>query len=485
MAHVRQYVVMPMGSLRAREGQAESRSIELFTSMTVSPVPRTTRSAVDDHQFRVLAEVAKNGAKLVLASTEQIRALRQEYPDVQVAPVVQYHLARALRPAPKVDLASPANAAVKNKLRVSVRDSQTGKALGGADVRAFTDFANRFGAKAITDMAGEAALDLDSTSVFIERLYVYPPLSGYWGTYRLDVMLSDGDCFDLSPVDLSHSDSLRTFLPPGKIHDGRGVRVAVIDTGVGPHPDLHASGDPDNGDGHGTHVAGIIASQGSLPDGLPGLAPGVEIYSYRVFGGNGMAPSFTVASAIDRAVQDGCDLINLSLGYSTNNAEPVVQAAISDAYNAGSLCIAAAGNEGREPVEFPASDPKTLGISALGKIGTFPAGSIDELDIAGPQGADPNDFIAAFSNVGPEIDLTGPGVGIVSNAPNGGFGWMSGTSMACPAVTGIAARLLAADSLTLSLPRDAKRTQRISQLIRESARTLGFPGDLEGLGLPG
>jgi subtilisin len=103
--------------------------------------------------------------------------------------------------------------------------------------------------------------------------------------------------------------------------------------------------------------------------------------------------------------------------------------------------------------------------------------------VAAPYGHDPLNFVADFSNVGPEIDLIGPGVGIVSTVP-GGYAPMSGTSMACPAVTGAAAVLLSNRRDLLSLSRDQGRSDALAQALFEAARPLGFDLDFEGHGLP-
>lgn len=120
----------------------------------------------------------------------------------------------------------------------------------------------------------------------------------------------------------------------------------------------------------------------------------------------------------------------------------------------------------------------------MGRVGTFPVGSEPEGDVLKPPaGKDKTHFIAAFSNIGPEIDVTGPGVGVVSTVP-GGYAIMSGTSMACPAITGAAARLLAASPTVLAMPRNEARSDAIAKLLFQAARSLGFGAIFEGQGLP-
>ncbi len=119
----------------------------------------------------------------------------------------------------------------------------------------------------------------------------------------------------------------------------------------------------------------------------------------------------------------------------------------------------------------------------MGRKGTFPEGSVEKGDIAAPYGKDKNNFIAAFSNIGLEVDLIAPGVGIISTVPEG-YAPMSGTSMACPAVVGFAARLLSKHPDILSMNRDQARSDAAAQLLLKSTKTLGFGRKYQGNGLP-
>lgn len=272
------------------------------------------------------------------------------------------------------------------------------------------------------------------------------------------------------------------------------MTVGVIDTGVGPHELLNVAGglntvtgeNPtdhlDNGDGHGTHVAGIIAARGATSAEIRGVAPGVTLRSYRVFGkGADGASNFSIAKAIERAVADGCDLINMSLGG--GDADEATHSAIVDARAAGVLVFVATGNDDRDPVSFPASDSLSLAVTALGRKGTFPTGTTQAAEVVSPFGSDKANFIAGFSNVGPEVDLTGPGLGIISTIHNNRIAIMDGTSMACPAATGAAARLLAGKQEVLNMPRDQARSDAMAKAILQSIKNLGFPAHLQGSGL--
>ena len=237
---------------------------------------------------------------------------------------------------------------------------------------------------------------------------------------------------------------------------------------------------------HGSHVAGIIAARGTAPTGVRGIAPGVTLRSYRVFGESAEgASNFDIAKAVDQATADGCDLLNLSLGG--GSPEATLAEAINDAFQRGVLSVCAAGNNGRLAVSFPAQLQQALAVSALGEKGTFPADAVAAGDIEKPFAtSNAKRFIAAFSNIGMEIDLTGPGVGIVSTVPDRAYAVMSGTSMACPAVTGRIAAMMSQEPDLLASARDDKRTRAIMKLAFDSAKLQGFGANdahFEGQGL--
>jgi subtilisin len=362
----------------------------------------------------------------------------------------------------------------------------------GALVVAFTDFKNKVGAQGKTGKLGVVHLALGRVKQ-LERIYVYPA-TGFWGILRKNVSTAAPILYKLEPIDLSYTDCLRHFYGNTPDDAGKGVTVGVVDTGIGPHPDLNVDGGlntvvgekpkdyGDNGEGHGTHVGGIIAAQGKPPKGIRGLAPGVKLRSYRVFGKRAPgASNYSIAKAIDQAVTDKCDLINLSLGGGPSDA--ATSSAISTARQNGTVVIAAAGNEDRSPVDFPGSDPLCIAVTALGRKGTFPAGCFSQDAITPPYGTDTDNFIGAFSNIGPEVNLTAPGVGIISTVP-GGYVVMDGTSMASPAAVGVAARILAGLPNVLALGRTQGRSDAIAAALLQSAKKLGFPSNLEGNGLP-
>lgn len=482
-----QYVLLPARGLRARSTTATPDAQGFLESLSEG---RHSLSAPGRRKVRVhvVDAIAPQGAKLVEVAPDSVAAMRALEPDLRLVPVVYY--APATKARPNVVMAAERAAAGTITLRV-VAD-KSGEPVAGAIVLAFTNFAAGAGAQGVTDGRGRVVLPLGGSNVKLDRLYVYPT-TAMWSLRKTGVTVSNGSDVKIHPIDLGYTDGLRYYYGNGPEGAGAKVKVAVIDTGVDPHPDLVIDGgastvpgeDPNNyasnGEPHGTHVAGIIAARGTPPAGIRGVAPGVTLRAYRVFAqGSGQASSYAIAKAIDQAAADGCDLINMSLGG--GQPDPVLTAAVSDARAAGSVCVIAAGNDGEGHVSFPASDEMAVAVGAVGHKGTFPRDSAEADDVRAPYGKDKNDFVAAFSNTGPELDLTGPGVGIISTFP-GGYAEISGTSMACPAVTGVAARIVASMT-SLGKKRDSARSAAIVKAMAGSAKDLGFATTLEGNGLP-
>jgi subtilisin len=478
-------------ALRNVVGRGSVRLASVVNNVGLAASPALAGAAM----LKVVDSIAENGAKLCEMNPADEAAVRAALPGLRLVPEVFYQ-PMSLRLSLESDL-QPTGAA--STVKIKVRSALDGKPVRDVRVIGFTDFALRLGAEAFADAGGVASLKFGSKPAKLERLYVFAE-RGFWSQLRRNVSTTGQIDVALDPIDLSANDVLRTIYGETPLTMGSGVKVGVIDTGSGPHPQLVIAGgfnavtgeDPndfgDNGDLHGTHVAGIIAARGSAPTGVRGLAPGVSLFSYRVFPQGQNASNFDIAKAIDRARTDGCDLINLSLGRPADAGEgqdePLVRFALEDARAAGMLPIAAAGNDGRAPVAFPGSDDLCVAISAMGNRTTQPATSVSSAAFAPPSGTDPNEFIADFSNIGPEVDLVGPGVGVISPVPPGDFAVMDGTSMACPAVTGVVARLLAAQSTILSMARNDTRSAAIAQLALQAARTRGFAAQFEGHGLP-
>ncbi len=245
---------------------------------------------------------------------------------------------------------------------------------------------------------------------------------------------------------------------------GRGVTVAVVDTGVTKVADLEGTtvlpgvsftgGSPDgaDGNGHGTHVAGTIAQTTNNALGVAGLAPNAKILPVKVLTDFGIGRSEWIAAGIDEAVDRGADVINLSLGGPTS---AVMQNAVKKAVEAGVIVVAAAGNGSREGVGCPANTPGAIAVSATG----------------------PDDVLAFYSSWGKEVAISAPGGdkrkaggGILQDTIEGkghAFKEFQGTSMATPHVAGAAAVLLAAG---------AGGPDEVKALLFEGSADLGAPG---------
>ena len=282
---------------------------------------------------------------------------------------------------------------------------------------------------------------------------------------------------------------------------GDGIAVGVIDTGFGPHPHLIGTDhgafidnqhDPVAGadvDIHGSHVAGSI---GGRPGGQmvqAGVAPGVDLHSARVFPPDSGASNVDIANAIDHLSKAGADLINMSLGSPVKSE--LVEDAVQDAAERGTLCLCAAANDGGPPVKFPAALSETVAISAAGKIGTAPDTSTSGNQL--PQepwkfGLD-GFFLARFSNFGPEIDAIAPGVGIIATVPErhgfvAPYSALDGTSMATPVACATLARVLAKDAAYLSLPRNIHRSNMARHILTQICVTIGLAPEFQGHGMP-
>jgi subtilisin len=412
--------------------------------------------------------------------------------------VLHYRTAEATVPRVQQKAkALAAGPALAVKFTLQFKDTQ--QPANGVRLIAFTDYENRAGEEAVTNAKGEARFTSLRAGDKVERLYVLPPPSGYWGFFKKGLKLKADNRIVLRPIEPGLADGVRHFYAAtAQARDGEGVRVAVADTGVdGTHPDVRVSGgsctvtgeDPADwgpkAGPHGTHVAGIVAARGKWA----GVAPEAELMSYRVFGADDLAANFAIAKAIDQAVESGCDLVNLSLKYDVGPDKPpqvddVIREAIAEARERGVVVLAATGNDGRQRVAFPALDAAALAVSALGRKGTYPSDSLGRADEQAPYGTDKKNFAAAFTNIGGEVDVIGPGVDIISTVPGGGYAPMSGTSMATPAITGLVARLLSRNPAVRDLPRDATRADAIMRLILASCKDLGFKPHFQGDGIP-
>ncbi|PFP16142.1 peptidase S8 [Bacillus sp. AFS073361] len=234
------------------------------------------------------------------------------------------------------------------------------------------------------------------------------------------------------------------------------IIIAVIDTGVDlDHPDLRRrltngynvllnNDFPDDDNGHGTHVSGIIASETNNQEGLAGVTWYNKIMPIKAMNAEGYGTTFDIAKGIFWAVDHGADVINMSLGNYQYSS--LLKEAIDYAYNKNVVLIAAAGNENTMQPSYPAAFPKVLSVAAVSYTGQR----------------------APFSNYGDYIDVSAPGVQIPSTYFNQQYASLSGTSMASPHVAGLAGLMLSANpNLT---------NKEVIDIIKNSAYDLGIPG---------
>jgi subtilisin len=249
---------------------------------------------------------------------------------------------------------------------------------------------------------------------------------------------------------------------------GEGVKVAVIDSGIDcTHPDLaancaggydFANGDEDSMDdfGHGTRVAGTVAAVYNGA-GVVGVVPDVELYALKVLGNDGTGYWSDVIAALQWAVEHGIQVTNNSYA-DENAAEPTAaRAAFDNAYAAGVLHFAAAGNAGN--------------ADGTGDTVSYPARFDSVIAVAATDGGDSR---ASFSGTGPAVELAAPGVSITSTAMGGGYGSGSGTSFACPHAVGAAALVIAAGVVDINA--DGRINGEVRAILTQSADDLGAAG---------
>ncbi len=375
-----------------------------------------------------------------------------------------------------------------------VLDGVARRRLPDALVTVMTDEDKGIGLEGTTNRHGKASFVLSDRTQRVDAIHVDPLHSG-WPMRRADVLVTPGGVeIAVVPIDLEAADVRGIIYGPPAAGSGKTVRVAVVDTGVGPHRALkvqrglnttaaESSRRFRDEDGHGSHVAGVIASTAAR--WRRGEASAVELYAYRVFeAGDPYASSFAIAAAIKDAASQGCDLVNLSIGDSM--ADDGIRDAVEFAWARGCVCVAATGNEGKARVDYPARYEQVVAVSAMGLVGGWPPGAFLDWTLSTARGkalGGRPSFLARFSNRGAKVALTAPGVGVVSTIFGSRWGVMSGTSMAAPIATGVLARRLAATPAVRDLPRDAARSARIVNMALQAAEDIRLAAAMQGKGL--
>ncbi|WP_418791686.1 S8 family serine peptidase [Phosphitispora sp. TUW77] len=248
---------------------------------------------------------------------------------------------------------------------------------------------------------------------------------------------------------------------------GTGIKVGIIDSGIDyGHPELSAiykggydfvnqDDDPLDIDGHGTHVAGTIAAARN-ENGVVGAAPAVELYALKALEG-GSGNFGDIIAALDWCAANGIQVTNNSYGSSVDPGTQV-RDAFDNSYAGGILHVAAAGNSGN-----PQGKGDTVG---------YPAKYASVMAVAA---SDINDKRASFSSTGPDVELIAPGVNIYSTWIDGTYRYASGTSMASPHVTGVAAQVWAANT-TLG-------NTGVRDILHNTAENIGLSIYYQGYGL--
>jgi minor extracellular protease Epr len=243
---------------------------------------------------------------------------------------------------------------------------------------------------------------------------------------------------------------------------GKGVKIAILDSGVAPHSDLNVAGGVStvnytnsyaDDNGHGTLVAGIIAGKRDGV-GFVGIAPDAQIYAVKVLDSAKNGNTLDLVEGINWAIDNGMDIINISIGNPSSN--PVVEKAINRAIEAGIIVVASAGNNGNAEgtgsnVSFPGQMDAVITVAAVDESmnrGYFPPSN--------------------YSSTGDAVDFAAPGVDIVSTSKDGGYELANGTSMAAPFITGMIAILKQA--FPTATPAD------INAMLVQASQDLGQPG---------
>jgi subtilisin len=243
---------------------------------------------------------------------------------------------------------------------------------------------------------------------------------------------------------------------------GAGIKVAVLDTGVINHADLAGSieqckdfsqmkvslveGSCDDGNGHGTHVAGTVLANGGSGQGIYGVAPEADLWAYKVLNNRGSGYSDDIAAAIRKAADEGTRtgekvIISMSLGSSAKDS--MIASAVDYAYGKGVLVVAAAGNDGPgdNTIGYPGALVNAVAVAALENVQLNGTYRVADFSSRGNPLTD-GDFVIQER----DVEVSAPGRAIESTWNDGSYNTISGTSMATPHVSGLAAKIWAANT---------------------------------------
>jgi hypothetical protein len=453
-----------------------------------------------------------NSGDVIVARTTQERGLALQAsaaatPDVIVEPNHRLiHLADLmpqLAGLPPTGLVAVANTTVQFRVV-----DQNGQALEKALV---VMYGSGFPVNGQTDATGTVALTLAGTIDSVQAIYI-KPFANYWERFIWNPALNGAG---VNTVSLQ---PLASFAPAGFSRNpflgwgqklmgldqqtasgltGQGIRIGIIDSGCdNKHPalthirtgrdytKLDAAGNPDQQSwtvdtmSHGTHCAGVIAGNGQ--NGIRGFAPAAEVHILKLFEGGAFD---SLIRALKYAIDNQIHVINCSLG--SDQSSELVQSWMEQARQSGVAVVVAAGNSSGA-VQFPASLPGVLTVSAVGQQGDFPADTYHAQTVMPNMIGVNGIFPAKFTCFGPQVKVCGPGVAIISSVPGGGYAAWDGTSMAAPHLTGLTA-LIAAHHPAFAnraAPRNAAWVDRLFQTVIAAASPVGINPNYAGAGLP-
>ncbi len=441
---------------------------------------------------RVLASQGAEKEKLVEIDDGAVQRLRAAAPSLIIEENIEYsplvHPTLGALVAPRT---AGGDSGTRLRIRVVAKDS--GAPVARATVHIILEWTTQTGWRGVSDAEGMCSFALSATVKEVDAILVCAAHS-YWSRIVRRVAIhADTIVIDVEQLVIpapygwgQRFSGLKTELEVG----GAGVKVALLDSGVrSDHPGLTPAGGRNcvlgenpadwnaDEDGHGSHCAGILSGH-DVATGFRGYAPLAELRSYRVMPTKAGASTYAIVTAIEHAVEDGCDILSMSFGSET--LQHAIRMRVEYAYERGVLCVAAAGNDAGK-VRYPAGLPLVLGVGAFGQYASYPEDSVHRQAEGLVRSAHGSEYVATFSNFGTGLDLTGPGVAVVSTVPGGYCAW-DGTSMACPQVAGIAALLLASDTALRDSPRDAARVDQLRSRLTARAKSLGFGVAYEGIG---
>ncbi len=260
------------------------------------------------------------------------------------------------------------------------------------------------------------------------------------------------------------------------ISTGAGVKVAVVDTGLAAGSDgvnrcttpngydyAYGDSDPDDKNGHGTHVSGTIAAITNNNKGVAGLAPDACVFPVKALDNRGSGSFTWIAEAVYYAVDKGADVISMSLGAQGISTSSIMDPALAYAEDHGVLVVAAAGNDGDvTTISYPAINPTVLSVGATG---------YDKIRAGYSNGGPQLDVVAPGGDTSEDLNHDGYGDGILQETfsrRNWGYYFYQGTSMATPHVAAVGALVRSKDATASP---DTIRTR-----LRETATDLGPTG---------